>query len=299
MDINKLLENYGIYLLIIIYIIINIAYKKIINIVIFLMSLLATINLVDKKLNAVLIAYVLSICYGIIVNFHLIENFKGVISKFTNYNYKETKKPIISNSQETSNENTQPKKSNSLDNELASQRVDVQAQINNDNILEFISDDLIKKFLEMMNLYDNNLVIYKKVSINNMNPLLSDLDSNKVKKFLNNYNEGKFNIGKSSIILSQENNIIDGHHRWYAYKLYCENNNSADQTLDVILIDLPLKKIIKRLKEYRIEYNREVYKTFQLDNKSMVEAGKCIKNIQKDINTLSKNYNNLQKITLL
>ena len=77
MDINKLLENYGIYLLIIIYIIINIAYKKVINIVIFLMSLLATVNLVEKKINAVLIAYILSICYGIIVNFHLLENFKS------------------------------------------------------------------------------------------------------------------------------------------------------------------------------------------------------------------------------
>lgn len=297
MDINKLLENYGIYLLIIIYIVINIAYKKVINIVVFLMSLLATINLVEKKINAVLIAYILSICYGIIVNFHLLENFKSA--------FKEKRRtiPAANNENETNqsdNESVpQPKMSNtSLKNELAAQRIDAQSQIDSENVLEFISDDLIKKFLEKMNLYDNNLITYQNVSYDNMNPLLSDLDSNKVKNILNKYNEGTFNLGKP-VVLSQENNIIDGHHRWYAYKLYCENNTTSDKSLNTIVIDLPLKKIIKRLKEYKIEYNRDVYKSFKLDNKSMIEAGKCIKNIQRDINILSKNYKNLQKIKLL
>ena len=85
MDYN-LLNQYGIIILIIIFICINIYYKNIINILIFIFSYLGLRNMMNNS-NALILSYIISLLYGIVNNFHLLENFTAYI---VNKSYKST-----------------------------------------------------------------------------------------------------------------------------------------------------------------------------------------------------------------
>ena len=65
--------------LILIFIMINIYYKNIINILTFVISLLALRTYFDDT-NSIIGAYAISVLYGISKNFHLLENFQSVKS---------------------------------------------------------------------------------------------------------------------------------------------------------------------------------------------------------------------------
>ena len=73
--IQKLIKEYGTMTLVLLFLLVNIAFSKINNIITFLVSLLVTYFAFRNKMYAVLVAYVITIGYGIIKNFHLLENF--------------------------------------------------------------------------------------------------------------------------------------------------------------------------------------------------------------------------------
>ena len=71
---NQLLTNYGILILVILFIIVSLYYKNFLNILLFVVLVLVLrLKLSDN--NAVMIAYGISLLYGIANNFHLLENF--------------------------------------------------------------------------------------------------------------------------------------------------------------------------------------------------------------------------------
>ena len=74
---SKIINTYGLFALILIFIAINIYYKNIINIIIFVITLLALRTYFD---DTIIGAYAISILYGISKNFHLLENFEQVKS---------------------------------------------------------------------------------------------------------------------------------------------------------------------------------------------------------------------------
>ena len=71
---NELLTDYGILFLVLIFIIISLYYKNFINIGIFILSFLGLKFFVSNEI-ALIISYCLAIIYGIVKNFHLLENF--------------------------------------------------------------------------------------------------------------------------------------------------------------------------------------------------------------------------------
>jgi hypothetical protein len=73
--IQKLIKDYGTLMLVLLFLLVNIALSKINNIITFLVSLLLTYFMFKNKIYAVLVAYVITIGYGIVKNFHLLENF--------------------------------------------------------------------------------------------------------------------------------------------------------------------------------------------------------------------------------
>jgi hypothetical protein len=280
--INNLIKKYGIHFLVILYLVINIIYKNLINIVIFLMAIALTINLFSNKINSIILAYIISISYGIINNFHLLENFK--VNKI-----KESEKPI------KLNENL---KLLSIDNELKEQKNDMLKQtMDAPNIKSLISTRLVNKFMNQIKEQDNTLVTYKSININSFKPTISELNSKKIKDMLDILSRNKI-ISESYIVLSNDYFIIDGHHRWYSNKIYNENNGK-EENIKVIIIDLPLKNLIKKMKEYKIEYNENIYKKFELSNNDVQKANECIKNIKNNILYLEKYHNHIQKIKLV
>jgi hypothetical protein len=73
---NQLLNDYGILVLIILFIIISLYYKNFINIAIFLILFMGIRVMTNSKV-ALLYAYSIAVLYGIAKNFHLLENFSN------------------------------------------------------------------------------------------------------------------------------------------------------------------------------------------------------------------------------
>ena len=100
------------------------------------------------------------------------------------------------------------------------------------------------------------------------------------------------------IIVSNDNFIIDGHHRWYLRKNLIENNTNGlnddslyDENIDIIKIHYDIKVLVKKLNEYKINYNQSYLSNIVLDINKIKEGNKLIKNIKKDIGALEGIYN--------
>jgi hypothetical protein len=82
---------------------------------------------------------------------------------------------------------------------------------------------------------------YDVVSVDSLKPLQSFVDRNKVKKFTVKH------IYKTPIIVSSDNFILDGHHRYFAAL------ESTIQDLTVIRVALNINKLFQLTQEY-LEY---------------------------------------------
>ena len=73
---SKLINKYGLLLLVILFLIVNIVFLNIKNIILFLSSIVMSYFIFENKTYVILFSYVISIGFGIISNFHLLENFE-------------------------------------------------------------------------------------------------------------------------------------------------------------------------------------------------------------------------------
>jgi hypothetical protein len=210
MILEKSIESYGIYMLIFVYIFINFYYKNILNIVIFFIALLSTINLLDIKIYSLIIAYVISILYGIYNNYHLLENFKLDI--------KEIKE------QES--------------------KLELEIKDLHSEFTKFMSDRLCYNYTKHIQSKSSKLIIDTKENCNSLKPILKELDSKLVSKLI------KDGPSDRRIVISNDRFIILGHYWWYVYKVLI-NQNKMDEDIDVIIIDMPLKKIAYSIKDFK------------------------------------------------
>ena len=100
------LYNISILILATVYVILNFHYSKPLNIVIFTSLTLVLLHYDVSLINSIIIAYILSVVFGIVKNFHLLENFEQEydIKHDTNLvkrkPVKKIPKKILSNKQE-------------------------------------------------------------------------------------------------------------------------------------------------------------------------------------------------------
>ena len=71
------------------------------------------------------------------------------------------------------------------------------------------------------------------------------------------------------IIISNDNFIIYGHHKWYSKKSIIENNINGyistklyNENIDVIVIDYNINKLIQKLQDYKINFKRKYGKFY-------------------------------------
>ena len=76
--IQELLEKYGVFVLVLAYLVINVYLRNLKVLVLFLVTFIGFYQTVTNKTYALVIAYLVSISFSIVKNFHLLENFNGV-----------------------------------------------------------------------------------------------------------------------------------------------------------------------------------------------------------------------------
>ena len=318
MDYN-LLNQYGIIILIIIFICINIYYKNIINILIFIFIYLGLRNMMTDS-NALILSYIFSLLYGIVKNFHLLENFAYIVKKSSNQPIK------INNDNDNDNDNTNTNANdNANDNTNANANANANDNVNdnandntnananantNDNTNPnsntnkknkmndldlFVSEELINQFINKCKEVDSLLIEKTKQNIYDLKPTIKTMKKNKLNKLKKTMSDDEIN---KPIIISNDNFIVDGHYRWYIKKNLIENNTNGldrndiyNENINVVKINYDIKHLLNKLKEYKIKYNEEYLSSNVLDNTKIKEGYKLINNIKKDIGSLENIYN--------
>ena len=313
MDYN-LLKTYGILILVVIFFIINIFYKNIINILIFLvLFLLLRIYITD--INSIIGAYILVLLYGITKNFHLMENFNNNNSKLNGL----LKQKILLEKQKLLPDNSLNEKVTIETPEIPQPAKNQQPQmpkkkpkkyINKENnkeldIESIISEELINQFIEKIKEIDDLLIIKTKKNIYNLKPILKKISRNKVYKMKLNAIHKDSEFITKPIVISNDNFILDGHHRWFARKTLIENNINGfsdklySEKVDVVVIDFDIKTLIRKLQEFKIKFNTKVLSNKFLDKNKVDEGLEYINNIKENLRGLEDNYNDINKMKLV
>jgi hypothetical protein len=299
-----LLNQYGIIFLIVIFICINIYYKNIINVLIFIICFLGLRNMMTEQ-NALFLAYIIALVYGIIKNFHLLENFKVYIGKSKN-NKVNDNKLVNNNSVAANNKVANNKVANKT---VANKTVANKIVANNKtitknyNIDSALSEELINQFISKLKEVDNLLIEKSEKNIYDLKPTIKNIKKNKIERMRKNIKPSKL---VKPIIISNDNFIIDGHHRWYLRKNLIETNTNGlntneiyNENIKVVIIDYDIKTILEKLKEFKIKYNKEYLSNSVLDISKIQKGKNLISNLKRDIGLLEDNYNTINKMKLV
>lgn len=264
-------EIMAIFFLITIFIVINLFHKNIVNIVVFLVAYIVLERFLDNKYNAVLAAYAIGIALGIFKNFHLLENFA-----IKNTNEKET----------------------SIQNDETFKKMNSDPLIKlNPDIKNVVSDKLLTKFMEKLKDEDDSIIYTRKVFIYDLKPSVNELRQGKIKKL----KENKIN---KPIIISSDNFIVDGHHRWYALKMksMAQNNNSKeseDNYINATIINMKINSLVQKIKEFKEDFNDQSLNNFKLDDVKISRAEKDINNIKASIMNIETYFKDLKQLNLV
>jgi hypothetical protein len=315
------INNYGILLLVIVFVLLNLYYRNILNILILILLFLFLRNVMLDK-TALFVAYIITIIFGITKNFHLLENFNTIskneipitehkivknvnklidteispdeVIKLENIKKMVNKKLKDSISNTDINYNKKKIKQKNKKNSTSGS-VNMAAP----NVGSIISEELINQFINIAKENDSVNVSKRNINMYELKPTLPKLNKKKIEKisykFLNNEK-------CEPVIISNDKFIIDGHHRWYSKKAIVENNtngyndNTYSEQIRVVVIDYPIKKLIQKLQEYKIKYNHEYLSKSLINLEEVKNSEQQLKEIKEKLSVIENNYSKLNSI---
>ena len=250
------------------YLLFNIYISKYINVLIFMMLYLLLNFFIKDKINILIIIYLLIIVYSIFRQFHLLENFTD-----------ET--PNTHNNMNDNDNNAQ----------------DVTDQIK-DYIVKELSDRLVKKYIEKVKRERPNSIYTRKVKVLDLIPIKSEISRSKLDLIKKN----KAAL-KKPIIITDDNFIIDGHHRWYISRSNIKNtsieSNDERDFVTCIIIKNNINDFVRNIDEYKKEYNDNELNGFKIDHNKLKIAKKSIETIKTNLKVIEDYNNQLYKLNIV
>jgi len=324
--IQELLEKYGVFVLVIAYLIINVYLRNLKVLVLFLVTFVAFYQTVTNKTYALVIAYLVSISFSIVKNFHLLENFKGVPkipSSFTELNGTLKGKlnglKQVDESKITAEKVETPQPYNSIrakKGKVKKNRSKPRVEIRDDHlydpkkddleIQEILSDKLVSEFLEKLKKEKHVKVKNKKMSFYKLKPVIAELDGDTVNSLKNEIMYEANNLLKKNVVVSRDNYIIDGHYTWYLKGVFLSEkdedtmiDSKYTDSLNVIQIDLDVDELIQKMKNYKFSYNANLLSKFSMDKNKMDALAENIKTLKKSVEKLEEHYVDLSNVNLV
>jgi hypothetical protein len=279
--------------------------------------------------NALFVAYLLTIIFGITKNFHLLENFNTIaknekpitehklikkvnvminkeISPDEEIKFENIKKMVkrkIKNSSSNTNidlNSTNKKRKNNKPLNRVKKALPNSTDMTAPNVGSIISEELINQFIQIAKENDSVNVSKRNINMYELKPTLSKLNKKKIQKIRQNLLN---NEKCMPLIISNDKFIIDGHHRWYSKKAIVENNtngyndnNTYSEQIRVIVIDYPIKQLIQKLQEYKIKYNHEYLSKSLINLDKVKNSERELKEIKQKLSVIENNYNKLNSI---
>lgn len=302
-----MIEEYSIISLVLLYLAVNVWYRNLKSILLFLVSLIALYPIVQNKLYAVVIAYVISIGYNIVKNFHLLENFSGN-GKNKNSdadtpiiipsNLKELKK--MSTLMEKTSKSDKIPKNNNVDNENNESNESEQSYYFDD---EMVSDALITRFVDMLERKGRVKITNTRISPYKLKPTVSTLDSESVEHLRGEVEYNNPQLLEKIVTISRDNYILNGHYTWYLKKIFLSEKNENTlidikytDSINIKRIDMEIEPLMKKLEDYKIEFNENAKNKFTVDKKKLKELRTSINSLKNTIKNLEKHYKELSEI---
>ncbi len=321
--IQEILEKYGVFALVLAYLIINIYLRNLKVLVLFLVTFIAFYQTVSNKTYALVIAYLVSITFSIVKNFHLLENF-NTVPKIPS-SFKELNgtlnglKPFNAEQVVSRDKKIKPKPYNKIrskkgvvvrdnskppveirDNHLYNPKQDSL------EIEEILSDRLVEEFLEKIKKDGHIKIKNKKMSFYKLKPVIAELDGDTVNSLKNEIMYEANNLLKKNVIVSSDNYIIDGHYTWYLKGVFLSEKDEETMidekytdSLNVVKIDLPIDELIQKIKNYKLDYNANLLSKFSLDKNKMDALAENIRTLKKSVEKLEEHYVDLSNVNLV
>ena len=336
---NQLLNDYGLFILVLVFIVLSLYYRNFVNIGIFVILFVGLRNMMSDE-KALLYAYCIAIFYGIVKNFHLLENFTssdgenkktlipgGKLSIKGLFNAHKNNENVVrmalknklksedettlnldlddDNNEPSSSEENVPTPQVNITKLNKNQKNKMKAKIEAPEMDEILSEDLINKFIKRLKREDNLLITKEKVNLYKINPTINKLSKKKVEKIKKKMlNDDR--LAKKAIVITKDYFILDGHHRWYAKKSLIENNlngyNVGDlysEDIQVVIIDYNIRKCVQKLQEYKIKYNKEYLKKSINEINNISNGKRYLDDIKDTIKNLESNYSSFAKVELV
>ena len=300
-----MIEEYSIISLVLLYLAVNVWYRNLKSILLFLVSLVSLYPIVKNKLYAIVIAYVISIAYNIVKNFHLLENFSSNVKKSKSKSHI----PIIipSNIQELKRMSTliekNPPKNNESKNENENENEsesETESYYFDD---EMVSDNLINRFLDMLERKGNIKVYNTRLSPYKLKPTLSTLNSDSVEHLKREVEYNNPQLLEKILTVSKDNYILNGHYTWFVKKIFLSEKNENTlmdvkhtDTVVIKKIDMEIEPLMKKLEDYKIEFNENAKKKFTVDKNKLNSLRSNINSLKSTIKNLENHYRELSEI---
>lgn len=96
--------------------------------------------------------------------------------------------------------------------------------------------------------------VKKTVDSSKLKATQGQFDKGKVKKAMDDIENGS--MPNKPILISKDNYVIDGHHRWLGYV-------NLDKNIDVFQANVNVKELISLMNEYPKTFNKKLYEAFE------------------------------------
>ena len=243
------------------FIIYNIINKKYRNIILFI-----TLSIVLKIckltiINSIVVAYVLCLIYGIIMNYHLLDNYEN-------------------------NPNTKQQKM-------------IQHKNTFNKSPYVFSERILFKYVNENKKNDPNFVITRTVRLSDLKPIKDKLSINKVQELKNKTKVIKTPILITNDNYIIDGHLR--YYILKSKAKNDKNLNSIDPSdfITCNIIGLNYKDFIKDIQDFKAENNFSELSRFTIDKDKLNDAKKALTSIQDNVSILTEYYKDLEKLQLV
>lgn len=169
---------------------------------------------------------------------------------------------------------------------------------NQRDLIDELSDSLIMKYVEKTKQNNPTKISTRKVKLFDLIPTKSELSSSKIKGISSNKKELN-----QPLVITNDNFIIDGHHRWYINKSKLKtgsvDENSDREFITCIIINSSINKFLDSILQFKQDYNSKTLDKFKIDSNKIKETKNSIDTIKKHLSIIEKYNNELNKLNIV
>jgi hypothetical protein len=159
-----------------------------------------------------------------------------------------------------------------------------------------ISDRLLNNYIKQIKSEDNTMIKTRQVKIIELTPSISELRAGKIKNMKLNKK-----VLDKPIVITNDNKIIDGHHRWYIKKSQINTADEDDDSnyIKAVIISLDFHDFINNIKDFKMRNNELEMNRINIDKHKLDSVKESIATIKDSIEIINKNYKDLEQLNIM